>query len=61
MIQVLLIAESAQLKQLLATYGIEAQTPHQSEPVIIWSPSELIRVHEHLGMHMFYFLANIGN
>lgn len=51
MIQVILIAESARLQQLLATYGIQTQTPHQIEPIQIWSPKELSKAYEYLGVN----------
>lgn len=34
---------------MLSTYGIQAQTPHQVEPVQIWPPGEMIKVFESLG------------
>jgi phosphorylase kinase alpha/beta subunit len=48
---VVLIAESARLQQLLATYGIQTQTPHQVEPIQIWSPKELSKAYEFLGVN----------
>jgi phosphorylase kinase alpha/beta subunit len=48
-IQVVLIAESVLLQQTLATYGIQTQTPHQIEPIQIWSPNQLIKAYEQLG------------
>ncbi|XP_064639915.1 phosphorylase b kinase regulatory subunit beta-like isoform X2 [Lineus longissimus] len=50
-VQVLLIAESIRLQQLLATYGIHAQTPHQVEPVQIWSPNTLVKAYEYMGQN----------
>ncbi|KAL4234418.1 hypothetical protein ACF0H5_006065 [Mactra antiquata] len=50
-LQVVLIAESSRLQQLLATYGIQTQTPHQVEPIQIWSPKELSRAYEYLGIN----------
>ena len=50
-IQVVLIAESSRLQQLLATYGILTQTPHQVEPIQIWSPKELSKAYEYLGLN----------
>ena len=35
---------------MLATYGIQTQTPHQLEPVQIWPPSELVKAYEQLGV-----------
>ena len=51
MVQVILIAESARLQQLLATYGIQTQTPTQVEPIQIWSPKELSKAYEYLGVN----------
>ncbi|KAJ8303410.1 hypothetical protein KUTeg_019806 [Tegillarca granosa] len=50
-IQIIPIAESARLQQLLATYGIQTQTPHQIEPIQIWSPKELSKAYEYLGIN----------
>lgn len=50
-IQVVLIAESVRLQQLLATYGIQTQTPHQIEPIQIWPPVELAKAYEQLGVN----------
>jgi len=50
-IQIVLISETQRLQQLLGTYGIETQTPHQIEPIQIWSPNELTRAYEHLGIN----------
>ncbi|BFZ13480.1 hypothetical protein BsWGS_16519 [Bradybaena similaris] len=50
-IQIVLISETARLQQLLATYGIETQTPHQIEPIQIWSPKELTKAYEYLGIN----------
>lgn len=46
-----LIAESQRLQAMMATYGIQTQTPHEVEPVQIWSPTELVKVYEHLGFN----------
>lgn len=35
---------------MMATYGIQTQTPHEVEPVQIWPPSQLVKVYEHLGI-----------
>jgi len=50
-IQVVLISESVRLQQMLGTYGIQTQTPHQIEPMQIWPPSELVRAYEQLGIN----------
>ncbi|KAL3859718.1 hypothetical protein ACJMK2_009920 [Sinanodonta woodiana] len=50
-LQIVLIAESSRLQQLLATYGIQTQTPHQVEPIQIWSPKELSKAYEYLGVN----------
>lgn len=43
-VQVVLIAESMRLQAMMATYGIQTQTPHEVEPVQIWSSTELMKV-----------------
>ncbi|XP_055337447.1 phosphorylase b kinase regulatory subunit beta-like [Paramacrobiotus metropolitanus] len=48
-VQVVLIAESVRLQALLATYGVQTQTPHQIEPIQIWSPKDLTEVYSKLG------------
>ncbi|CDW56195.1 phosphorylase b kinase regulatory [Trichuris trichiura] len=48
-IQVAMIAESQKLQTLLSTYGITTQTPHQVEPVQIWSSNQLVSVFENIG------------
>ena len=49
-VQVVLIAESMRLQAMMATYGIQTQTPHEVEPVQIWPPSQLVKVYEQLGV-----------
>ncbi|XP_067624233.1 probable phosphorylase b kinase regulatory subunit beta isoform X3 [Eurosta solidaginis] len=49
-VQIVLIAESQRLQAMMATYGIQTQTPHEVEPVQIWSSTELIKVYQHLGV-----------
>jgi phosphorylase kinase alpha/beta subunit len=43
-IHVVAISESVRLQQVLATYGIQTQTPKQVEPLLIWPPAELVKV-----------------
>uniref|UniRef100_V5H666 Phosphorylase b kinase regulatory subunit n=1 Tax=Ixodes ricinus TaxID=34613 RepID=V5H666_IXORI len=50
-VQVVLIAESMRLQAMMATYGIQTQTPHEVEPVQIWSPKQLMKVYEFLGVN----------
>ncbi|BET00920.1 Phosphorylase B kinase [Nesidiocoris tenuis] len=50
-VQIVLIAESMRLQAMMATYGIQTQTPHEVEPVQIWSSNELIKVYQHLGVN----------
>ena len=50
-VQVVLIAESIRLQAMMATYGIQTQTPLEVEPVQIWPPSHLVRVYEFLGVN----------
>ncbi|KAG0711404.1 putative phosphorylase b kinase regulatory subunit beta [Chionoecetes opilio] len=49
-VQVVLIAESMRLQAMMATYGIQTQTPHEVEPVQIWPPRELVKVYKNLGV-----------
>ena len=50
-VQVVLIAESVRLQAMMATYGIQTQTPIEVEPVHIWRPSQLVQVYEFLGVN----------
>ena len=43
MVQVVLVAESRRLQAMLATYGIQSQTPKEVEPVQIWSQKQLVQ------------------
>lgn len=36
---------------MMATYGIQTQTPHEVEPVQIWSSTQLVKVYENLGVN----------
>lgn len=36
---------------MLMTYGIQTQTPHEVEPVQIWSSTQLIKVYQQLGVN----------
>lgn len=45
-VQVALIAESSRLQMMLSTYGISTQTPHEIEPVQIWSSYRMVKVIE---------------
>ncbi|MPC71468.1 putative phosphorylase b kinase regulatory subunit beta [Portunus trituberculatus] len=38
------------LQAMMATYGIQTQTPHEVEPVQIWPPRELVKVYQNLGV-----------
>ncbi|XP_073999627.1 probable phosphorylase b kinase regulatory subunit beta isoform X2 [Rhodnius prolixus] len=49
-VQIVLIAESMRLQAMMATYGIQTQTPHEVEPVQVWSSSQLVKVYEQLGV-----------
>lgn len=51
MVQIVLIAESMRLQAMMATYGIQTQTPHEVEPVQIWSSTQLVKVYENLGVN----------
>ncbi|RWS29536.1 putative phosphorylase b kinase regulatory subunit beta-like protein [Leptotrombidium deliense] len=50
-VQVVLIAESMRLQAMMATYGIQTQTPLEVEPVQIWAPSQLVQIYEFLGVN----------
>ncbi|XP_059481695.1 probable phosphorylase b kinase regulatory subunit beta isoform X2 [Neocloeon triangulifer] len=50
-VQVVLIAESMRLQAMMATYGIQTQTPHEVEPVQICSSSQLVKIYQHLGVN----------
>ncbi|RWS07321.1 putative phosphorylase b kinase regulatory subunit beta-like protein [Dinothrombium tinctorium] len=50
-VQVVLIAESMRLQAMMATYGIQTQTPLEVEPVQIWPPSQLVQIYEFLGVN----------
>lgn len=39
------------LQAMMATYGIQTQTPHEVEPVQIWSSNQLVKVYEQLGVN----------
>ncbi|CAG2107910.1 unnamed protein product [Medioppia subpectinata] len=51
-VQVVLIAESMRLQAMMATYGIQTQTPLEVEPVQIWPPSQLVKMYELLGINL---------
>ncbi|XP_014239926.1 probable phosphorylase b kinase regulatory subunit beta isoform X2 [Cimex lectularius] len=50
-VQIVLIAESMRLQAMMATYGIQTQTPHEVEPIQIWSSNQLVKVYENLGVN----------
>lgn len=39
------------LQAMMATYGIQTQTPHEVEPVQIWSSTQLVQVYQNLGVN----------
>lgn len=39
------------MKAMLMTYGIQTQTPHEVEPVQIWSSTQLIKIYQQLGVN----------
>ena len=45
-IHIVAISESVRLQQVLATYGIQTQTPKQIEPLLNWPQKELVKVGE---------------
>lgn len=56
-VQIVLIAESMRLQAMMATYGIQTQTPHEVEPVQIWSSTQLVKIYENLGVNSKLNLA----
>uniref|UniRef100_A0A0C9RTQ7 Phosphorylase b kinase regulatory subunit n=2 Tax=Fopius arisanus TaxID=64838 RepID=A0A0C9RTQ7_9HYME len=50
-VQIVLIAESMRLQAMMATYGIQTQTPHEVEPVQILSSVQLVKVYQKLGIN----------
>ncbi|XP_058452785.1 probable phosphorylase b kinase regulatory subunit beta isoform X4 [Malaya genurostris] len=50
-VQIVLITESMRLQAMMATYGIQTQTPNEVEPVQIWSSTQLINVYQQLGVN----------
>ncbi|CAF1001658.1 unnamed protein product [Adineta steineri] len=48
-IHIVAISESVRLQQVLATYGIQTQTPKQIEPLLILPPAELVKAYANLG------------
>ncbi|XP_014223214.1 probable phosphorylase b kinase regulatory subunit beta isoform X2 [Trichogramma pretiosum] len=50
-VQIVLIAESMRLQAMMATYGIQTQTPHEVEPVQILSSTQLVKVYQSLGVN----------
>ncbi|XP_018354361.1 PREDICTED: probable phosphorylase b kinase regulatory subunit beta isoform X1 [Trachymyrmex septentrionalis] len=50
-VQIVLIAESMRLQAMMATYGIQTQTPHEVEPVQILSSTQLVKVYQKLGVN----------
>lgn len=50
-VQIVLIAESMRLQAMMATYGIQTQTPHEVEPVQILSSNQLVKVYQKLGVN----------
>jgi len=49
LIQVALVAENTKLRTMLSTFGIESETPHQLEPIVIWPSQELVKVFALMG------------
>uniref|UniRef100_A0A0X3PN91 Phosphorylase b kinase regulatory subunit n=1 Tax=Schistocephalus solidus TaxID=70667 RepID=A0A0X3PN91_SCHSO len=50
LVQVVLIAESTRLQQILATYGIRTQTPVEIEPLKLWPPHLIVRACLFMGL-----------
>ncbi|VDN14365.1 unnamed protein product [Dibothriocephalus latus] len=50
LVQIVLIAESTRLQQILATYGIRTQTPVEMEPLKLWPPHLIVRACSFMGL-----------
>ncbi|VDM17108.1 unnamed protein product, partial [Hydatigera taeniaeformis] len=50
-IQMILIAESNRLQQILATYGIRTQTPVEIEPLKLWPPATIVKAFAFMGFN----------
>ncbi|VDO07627.1 unnamed protein product [Rodentolepis nana] len=50
-IQMILLAESTRLQQILATYGINTQTPVEIEPLKLWPPVTLVKASTFMGFN----------
>ncbi|KAM3176771.1 hypothetical protein ACTXT7_005839 [Hymenolepis weldensis] len=50
-IQMILLAESTRLQQILATYGIQTQTPVEIEPLKLWPPGILVKASAFMGFN----------
>ncbi|VDL11713.1 unnamed protein product [Hymenolepis diminuta] len=50
-VQMILLAESTRLQQILATYGIQTQTPVEIEPLKLWPPGTLVKASAFMGFN----------
>ncbi|KAM7535495.1 hypothetical protein Aperf_G00000092020 [Anoplocephala perfoliata] len=50
-VQMILLAESTRLQQILATYGIRTQTPVEIEPLKLWPPGALVKASAFMGFN----------
>ncbi|CDI98216.1 phosphorylase b kinase regulatory [Echinococcus multilocularis] len=50
-IQMILLAESNRLQQILATYGIRTQTPVEIEPLKLWPPATIVKAFAFMGFN----------
>uniref|UniRef100_A0A5K3EN75 Phosphorylase b kinase regulatory subunit n=2 Tax=Mesocestoides corti TaxID=53468 RepID=A0A5K3EN75_MESCO len=48
-IQMILLAESMRLQQILATFGIRTQTPVEIEPLKLWPPATVVKASVFMG------------
>jgi len=49
-IQVALISENAALQTALSSYGVESETPTQTEPIVIWPSQDLVEFYATMGV-----------
>ena len=49
-IQVALISENATLQTVLSSYGVESETPAQTEPIVIWPTQDLVELYATMGV-----------
>ena len=56
---VALIAEDEEIKEMLATKGIQSQTVYEVAPIRILPAKCLVRLYSSLGGYLFYFIFTL--